>query len=250
MFHLEISDSGHPGKPIAVTDDKRFVYLMEGEGDTCISDPGVKFFPLPEMDPKKGNRLAILGPSGVGKSYFSVKYVDALMDIYTDFPLYIICADPDDDNYDKLKEAHPRRVKFLSVSKDRAESWSQKTTDDFTGSIVIMDDLMSNPDKELKNIFLRLRDNILENGRKKYVQLICVDHVMFDNLNTKRLLNESSALVMFPGAGTYHPEIFLNKRMSIPPKKCKEILNLRSRWIYIYKCFPFYYIYENGVGIV
>ena len=115
------------------------------------------------------------------------------------------------------------------------------------GALVIFDDIDTIPDKEINKEVHRVRDDLLEVGRHDNISVISTGHQLMDYKKTRNLLNEASAITMFPKSGSqYHITRFLKTYCGLNTSQTKKILDLPSRWVTIYKNYPNYVLYSTG----
>lgn len=253
MPGLTVGDKKTPGVAIATigTQRSKYIFLNDNPGNNSVIEaPDV--FPIPIISDKNTNRVAIMGPSGCGKTYFACRFIERIMATNPEFCLYIFARMRDDDSFEYLRkkfdDEEKKRVFFLDLSDEKADAIETLKTDDFCDSIVLMDDISTIMHDGIRKKILKLRNDLLEIGRKNKTHVICTNHFIFDHASTRTLLNESTAIVLYPQSGnTYHPEKFFRENIGLPRDRIKQILSTSSRWIYFYKEYPLYIVYENAV---
>jgi len=120
----------------------------------------------------------------------------------------------------------------------------------FKNSLVIFDDTDSLPE-ETKKIVCEIRDDLLETGRESKISIIVTSHILANYYNTRTIINEATGFVFFPAKGAKDQiKAFLKNRLNLSKEQIPEAMNLTKRWIYIYKDWPRYIIYEHGGLII
>lgn len=224
--------------------DKEYIYLSEpGEivknGYTEIKlDDGASLQPLPNK--KIVEKVYVSGPSGSGKSVYSGKWLKELNKIWPDMPIYCFSPIPEDKALDFLP--------LERVDLDAHLLNNPFTVEELADSVVLFDDCESIKDKKMQKYISYLRDSMLEIARHYNGRMIWISHLISNFTDTRRLLNESTSVTVFPrsGSGTYQIKKFLINQCGLEKKEIKKFLNLPSRWVTIYRSYPQYVIYNSG----
>ena len=199
-------------------------------------------FPIPQMD---SERIYISAPSGSGKSTFIGQYLEQIRKQDKKRPIYIFSRVAEDEPLDRFKKTTriPLEMKFWEKYKIKPE--------DFKKSVCIFDDIDTITDKALLSLVRSFRDDLLECGRHFDITTICTSHLISNYSKTRTMINEANAVVLFPkGAGQYSVKQFLEKNIGLSSGQIKQILNLPTRWLFIWKSYPRYIVYQKGVLIV
>lgn len=199
-------------------------------------------FPIPQM---KSERLYISAPSGSGKSTFIGQYLEQIRKEDKKRHIYIFSRVDQDEPLDKFKHTTriPLEIKFWDTHPLKAE--------DFKNSVCIFDDIDTMPNKGLLSIVRTFRDDLLECGRHYGITSICTSHLISNYSITRTMINEASAVILFPkGAGQYSVKQFLEKNIGMSIYQIKKVLDLPTRWLYIWKSYPRYIIYQKGVLLI
>jgi hypothetical protein len=187
-------------------------------------------FPYPR---KKSERVYISAPSGSGKSTFIGQYLEEIRKINKKRDIFI---------FSKTYRI-PIEEKFWNSNEIKCE--------DFKNSVCIFDDIDTILDKNLLKQIRNFRDDMLECGRHYNITTICTSHLIQNYNKTRTLINEANAVVLFPkGAGAYSVKQFLEKNIGLNKYQIKKIEDLPTRWIYIWKEYPRYIVYQKGVMII
>ena len=246
---MSLSFNKNKGRPIAVIvggkKDGKFIYLdpdWEKEGDDeYICSAGEKVFPLPHFD--KTEHIYVAGPTGCGKSYFVAEYVRQLKKKQKKRKVALISdvdADPSIDRIKKLIRVDIKDPELLE--KDSIDPQGFKDT------VLIFDDIDSIQNKQIANLIHTFKDAVLRRGRHEGITSITTNHNTSDYRNTRVVLNETNAIVMYPRSGaTNGIKYVLEKYIGVNKDEVENIMKLKTRWIYCGKHAPQYLVYEKGV---
>ena len=204
-------------------------------------DKGV-IFPLPRQ---KSERLYISAPSGAGKSTFVGKYLKLLLKGKNkDRPFFLFSRVEEDkplDKYDPIR-IPLTRGEFNTEPLDPLE---------FEDSIIVFDDIDTLADKGLLKYIQDFRDDLLECGRHYGITTISTTHQILNFNSTRTLLNEAQAVVIFPRCcGNYQMKNFLERYMGFDKDEIDYVKKLPTRWLYLYKEYPLYMIWNKGVKVI
>ena len=200
-------------------------------------------FPSPR---KLSERIYISAPSGSGKSYFTALYLAELRKQkgQRKREIYIFSRVDEDKPLDKYE---PIRI---PLDRETFDS-DPLQPEDFRGGIVVFDDIDTLMDKALLKYLQDFRDDLLECGRHYDITTISTTHNITNFKETRKLLNEANAIVIFPrSGGTYQLKGFLERYMGYSKEQIEIVRNLPSRWVYLWKEYPQYIVYEKGVKIL
>lgn len=119
--------------------------------------------------------------------------------------------------------------------------------DELEYSVCIFDDIDVIGNNVIREEVRKLRDDLLETGRDRDITVIATSHQINNYNLTRKLINEATAVVLFPHSGASDQvKLFLKNRMSLTNEQIKSIMTLPTRWLYIYKNSPRYIIHEHG----
>tara|TARA_R110002096_G_scaffold376374_1_gene570068 strand:- start:77 stop:910 length:834 start_codon:yes stop_codon:yes gene_type:complete len=206
-----------------------------------IHDDTKYFFPLPQ---KHSERIYISAPSGAGKSTFIGKYLGELRKVKgKKRPIFIFSRVENDEPLDVYK---PIRIPLDRKIFDE----EPLKPEDFRDCILVFDDIDTLIDKPLLKYLQHFRDDLLECGRHYGITTISTTHQILNFAETRKLLNEATAIIIFPKAtGNYQLRSFLERYMGFDKEQIEHIKTLPSRWLYLSKEYPLYMIYEKGIVI-
>jgi hypothetical protein len=207
----------------------------------CKDKEGIQQIPDKQ---KERQILYITGASGSGKSYYTYLYCDQYKKLYPKNPIYLISSINDDSSIDKIKglKRFDLNPKFIET---------HIGVEDFKNSMVIFDDTDCITNKILRTKINGLLGLILETGRHFNTSCIYTSHVPSAGLDTKKILNESHSITLFPNAlGGRALKNLLENYLGFDKEQRKKIRQIKSRWITITKTYPMTVLYEKGAYLV
>jgi hypothetical protein len=239
------------GKPIAQMFgpgklNKKFLYISEKEGEIDkLYSPEYTF----EMLPNDIERQVFLicGPSGVGKSTLASGIIEKYLKVYPKSKFILFSRKEYDPVLDGLE---PYRV---PIDKSLVERPPDARKHIINGSIIVFDDCDTIPNDKQKRIVAKIKNDILETGRDKFLYCIVITHLIRgdERKDSRRNLNESHTVTLFPRSGC-DADIsnYLKNGLLLDKKKIDSILALKSKFITIGKTFPLYVLYDHGAFIL
>jgi len=207
----------------------------------CKDKEGIQQIPDKQ---KERQILYITGASGSGKSYYTYLYCEQYKKLYPKNPIYLISSINDDSSIDKIKglKRFDLNPKFIET---------HIGVEDFKNSMVIFDDTDCITNKILRTKINGLLGLILETGRHFNTSCIYTSHVPSAGLDTKKILNESHSITLFPNAlGGRALKNLLENYLGFDKEQRKKIRQIKSRWITITKTYPMTVLYEKGAYLV
>ena len=238
------------GFPIAKIEggikNKELLYMSEPSDKDKLKNPltevildkDAKFQPLPFK--KVVEKVYVSAPSGSGKSYYSGQWIRHFLKKFKNQECYVFSPIP----YDKALDSND----ITRVDMDEHLIMNPITVEELENSLVVFDDCESIKDKKMLRYIEWLRDSILETGRHYNVRMVWISHLISNYSSTRRLLNESTSVVVFPrsGSGTYQIKQFLQKQCGFSKNEIRKFLSQDSRWCAVYRCYPQYVITEKS----
>jgi hypothetical protein len=195
--------------------------------------------PLPNDNEEEADHIYIAGQTGAGKSSWIGNYVKELKKIYPGYEIFLFSTFDEDKALDYL---NPVRIQ---INEDLIQE--PITKDELTNSIVIFDDIDTIKPKKLADEVRSLRDDLLQNGRKKNIRVISTSHQLMNYRMTRDVLNSSQKVVFFPQATSpYHINRFLKDYIGLDGKAREYVKKINSRWIMVSKNYPSYLLWEHG----
>lgn len=222
--------------------DGQYLYLnaeMTDKKEIILND-GV-FVPLPNKDIVE--KIYISAPSGAGKSFWVGEYMREYKKMFKDSDMYVFSSIENDRVLDKHDP--------IRISLDEDLIQDPINPSEIADSLVIFDDTDTIQNARLKYAISSFMDWLLEQGRHFNIRLLITSHLLSNYKHTRRVLNEASAVVVFPksGSGTYNIKRFLQVYCGFDKIQIKKFLNLSSRWVCIYRSYPQYVLYSKGAYI-
>lgn len=253
------------GRPIAIIKKKsnpkfrgKIVSVDEAEGNDYehphlhLDDADEYFQVLPYIKPSAGvnrNVLYVTGQSGSGKSFFTRSFAQ---EYNKKFPrnnvILFTGLSPDEEDVSlkgikNLRRMNTRNREFIFNN--------DITSRDFQNSLVIFDDtdVISN-ENELKRIN-QILDNILETGRHQHVSCIYITHAACDGRRTKRILNESNSVTVYPlTMGGSDLKYLCVEKLGLNGKQVEKLKNVDSRAVTIIRGYPPMVVTEGDIGFI
>lgn len=193
---------------------------------------------------KERQILYITGASGSGKSYYTFLYCEHYRKQYPKNPIYLISSINDDSSIDKIKG-----LKRFNLNPKFIET--PIGVEDFKNSMVIFDDTDCITNKILRTKINGILGSILETGRHFNTSCVYTSHVANAGLDTKKILNESHSITIFPASlGGRALKYLLDNYLGFDKEQIKKIKKIKSRWITITKTYPMAVLYEKGAYLV
>jgi hypothetical protein len=225
---------------IAEDKDQYLYFNPEGELNTYVSKTEIEIIP----NNKAREVLYITGPSGSGKSYYASKYVEKFCEIFDKSKVLLFSRKTSDPAFDENKriqripiddELCNANIDILSVCKEN--------------TLLIFDDIDS-LDKKYWECVAKLMYDILEVGRSYKLYCVITSHLI--NSNNKKfsriILNESHWVVFFPKTNIRGNKYFLENYIGLEKEAIKELLNIPTRAIAVYRNFPNFYISKHQIA--
>jgi hypothetical protein len=215
----------------------------EGEPELSFSkDVSIQILPRVDIE---GEKYYISAPSGAGKSYFISKWLAMNRKIWrgkNKKTIYIFSRIKHDKQLDKYSDVI--RPDLDDLVDDPIEM------EELENDIVIYDDIDSVRNKHVKEAVFSQRDDHLVCGRHANLTVICTSHQLMNHNESKRCINESTSVVLFPLAGNvYQLTNFLKSYCGFSKLMIAKIMNLKSRWICIFKTYPMCIVYDHGAFV-
>lgn len=205
--------------------------------------PNTKLFPV--VDDKKPFSLYVTGMRSSGKSYFTREFLK--QNKRRDTQIFLISPFEDDPSLKGLT-----LIKFnLGEIEEVLER--QFTVFDFPeNAIIVFDDIegFSKPENKKMN---ELRDQCLTVGRHVGdigLSVISIVHNPMSGNSTKVPLRESTYFCLFPKSNPRDVRVLLKTYAGYTEDKINEILNTNSRWCFVSKTVPSYWISERQVRLL
>jgi hypothetical protein len=229
------------------SDCKETDNVLQCSMNEISNDVKTQFSITPRFDMVE--RILICGQSGSGKSTIASNWIKDYLSI-KDKDVFLLSRVDEDKPLDEIKLLQRVDLKQFSVSPEEF-ALNGLDTEEFKNSIVILDDIDTITDKKIFNNVIALRDDMLETGRHNDITMLCITHVLFQNKNSKKPLNEATGVVLFPRSGSkYHIRRYLKEYCGLEEKQINRIMNLNSRYFYISRTYPNYVVSEREVFLL
>ena len=192
---------------------------------------GDAFFQLLPDDKKNRQINYISGQSGSGKTYWIKNYLQEYKKIYKSNLSYVFSPFDEDISFEGVS------IKNIKIDEELLED--NLTSKDFEDSMVVFDDVESLSNKTLRKDVLRIMDDILMTGRHYNVSACVVFHEACNGHLTKKILNESHSITMFPiSLGTRSMKYLCDNYLGMSKEEIKRLKKLKSRAVTIIKSYP------------
>lgn len=215
-------------------------------------------FPLPniENNPKFREVLYIAGPAGSGKSTYASRYIRLWLKSHPGDNVYVFSTVPSDecidiinDEYKDLGEEEGKKIRRIKI--DESLITNPLAPEEFTGSLLIFDDIDNIGNKVLRSAIQTLRDQVMAIGRHGSTYVINTSHQFLNWKETRASINEATSVTFFPKSGSIKGiESYLSTYSGLTKKQIERILDLPSRWVTLYCRYPKYVVYEHGVYLL
>jgi len=211
---------------------------------TALTLPEDGKFQIVPDSKKERDILYITGASGSGKTTFTAGYLEQYKKKYPKNAIYIFSALKEDETLDKIKGVQRIKIGANLVS-DPLE------IDDFKDSCCVFDDIDVIGDKKHREEVYKILNKILETGRHTKTSCINTNHLPTNKGETRRILNESHAVVYFPHSGSVRgTNYLLTEYVGISKNEIAAIKKMSTRWCCIFKNYPQVIMTEKSMWLV
>ena len=200
-----------------------------------------KLFPLVPKD--KAYTVFITGMRGSGKTYF----VKQFLKYNRDKKRQVLFISPflDDESMKGVKDVIPMDIDEIEEELERPFTVSDFPED----AIIIFDDLEGFSKKKMMKLD-DLRDKALTMGRHNGLAVISICHNPMSGNRTKAPIRESQYFVLFPQSNPRDTKVLLSTYGGYTIPQVKEILDSKSRFVFVNKNHPKYWISSTQVRIL
>lgn len=190
-------------------------------------------------------RLAIFGLSGSGKSYFASTFLKYNKPINNG--MILLFSPVNDDT--SIKQKNVVHIHLETFEEEFEKPFELEDIPPY--SVCIFDDC-DTYNKSYRGLYTELRNTLLERGRHLNISTIIVQHQAQAGARNRSdiVLRECQYYCIFPKYNVRDSQNLLKNYTSITNDKIKEIMNLNSRWCFIKKSVPSYYIGEHEIGLI
>ena len=220
----------------------------EREKDTLniVLEEGEHFEELPTNDPNQVSIDFISGRAGSGKSYYLKQVILNYKKIYPENKVYLFSESKSDKVLDDI-------VKRIPLDKFAEES--DLTWDKFDDCVFVCFDDIDQLENSRENNYLRkklyhLMNSLIQNARKKHIQIAQTAHIATDGATTKVILNSASNIIIFLNSISMQHKRMMKDYLGISKENIKKILNMKGRWVCIFTCVPMCIMGEQEIYIL
>ena len=196
-------------------------YIKEKQSKFTLRTGG-KLEALP--NPKVVEKVLISGISGSGKSTFASNYIKNYLKRHRNNNFYIISSVDEDEVLDKLQ---PERIDYNELAEHGIDMG------ELENSIVLFDDIGTIQPKSVRKVVEGVRDHLLETGRHNNTAVITISHIIQNQHESRRTLNEAQSIVLFPKSNARAIKKYLSEYQQFSKDLISRCLNLKSRWVMI-----------------
>lgn len=216
--------------------DKHKIYYHTTSGVRTLISPEGKFEPYHHGD----QLIYIVGRRGCGKSTYCNMYLHNYIKA-TKNRVFLISRLEEDPSIEL-----PERG--MRVPLDEIENIDME---DFANSLVIFDDIEdSRLTKEQHATILGLVKDIMENSRHFNISALITSHIATNYARTRTILNECSAVVVFPQySNRYQIERMLKTYFGLKQSEINELFLRNTRWIQLTTLQPKYILTAHEITL-
>ena len=209
-------------------------------------DLKTEIFPLVEDMNKNSVRIFLSGQSGSGKSFFISQFLKYNKP-KSNQGVFIFSPFKKDKSLDGIKN-----LIYIDLDEfEKEEEHEFEAPDSIPpDSIIIFDDIESHNSRSKE--LMRIRDIYLERGRhhgNAGCSVLTISHNPLGFNKTKASVRESQYLVLFPKTNPRDTEALLSRYCGYTKKMVDEVIGSKSRWIWISKTVPSYFVSQHGVRL-
>lgn len=193
------------------------------------------------MPPDESFRMSVFGPSGAGKSTLVGHYLENYRRLWPDNDVFVISPYRDPKAYGHIDPDYIRMDHSLV----------DKPLDllEFKHCCIVFDDIESLPGG-LDVVIDRFRNQCLEAGRKHGIATICVSHLILNRDQTKKMLNESDQVVVFPKSNFSQIKAVMDRYYGFSPEQIEYVRGIPSRWALIKRSYPPCVVSEHEIKML
>ncbi|MBS1736169.1 MAG: DUF87 domain-containing protein [Bacteroidetes bacterium] len=237
------------GFPFATVSNK-IVYVNDNEeaDDTSflgkLVDIGKerKFQFIP---PNDSFRLCIFGSAGSGKSTFVAGLLSEYKKKFKKNKIFMISPTSDDEAYKDLQKT----IEYIKI--DDSLLVDPMNFTEFDNCIIVFDDSeMLSANKELNKAIDLFRNQCLENGRKRKISVVVINHVAMNGAQTKKILNECHLTVVFPKSNFASVTRLAKAYWGFSKEQIEYLRTVPSRYCVIKSSYPQAILSEHQIKVL
>lgn len=208
-----------------------------------FENDNIKLFPI--IEGQRTYRMLIAGLSGSGKSHFASEFLKRNKP--RDGGIFLFSPV---DNDDSIKVKNIIHIKLENYEKEFDKPFEIEDIPE--GSVCLFDDCDSY-NKQYRSLYMETRNILLERGRHRGISTIVVQHQAQAGMRNRNdiVLRECEFYVLFPKYNYRDSYNLLKNYTSISKQDMNDILNIdNSRWVFIKKSVPSYYVSEHDICLL
>lgn len=237
------------GFPLATVNNKT-VYVTDDEDSEENNFLG-KFVDIGKdrkfqvIPPNDSFRLAIFAPSGAGKSTFCAAILKEYKKKYKKNKIFMISPTADDEAYEPLK----RDIEYIKLDETLLTDRMDYT--EFEHCIFVFDDSeVLSPNKEMNKAIELFRNQVLENGRKRKISAIIINHIAQNGAQTKKVLNECQLTCIFPKSNFTAVQKLAKAYWGFGKDEIEYLRTIKSRYAYVKSSYPQCIVSEHEIKVI
>ena len=230
------------GTPVAnlVNSDKpkqkKILFMYDSkvpDGEHTIELTGGDTFEKAVDTSQEREVMYVSGISGAGKSYYCRQYIEKFRKKYPKRDVFVFSSLGECKTLDKLK--YLKRIKILDP-----EFMSRTlTAKDFKQSLVLFDDIDVISNRKIEQQVYEIMNSILQIGRHHQVTALVTSHSATNGNDTKIILNESTAITLFPKAAGNKGLLYIaDQYLGLDTKEAKQLKKIEGRFVTIVRSHP------------
>jgi len=223
--------------------EKQFIYLDKDENtkNTALSIDVEKAMPVLDIKEIKCFRVLISGSSGSGKTYMA----EALLEQIKSKNVYLFSS-IDDGDYKSFNVKRIDLNNIIEKSKIDIHKIFEMIEDN---AILIFDDIISFG-KKLSKVYIELRLIALQKGRHRNISVIIVEQQALTGNQSREVLLNCNYFILFPKNNFRSFNSIATNYLGLQKKTIQQLSDLNTRYLFISKNYPAYYVSSNKIGIL
>jgi hypothetical protein len=118
------------------------------------------------------------------------------------------------------------------------------------GSIALFDDIDSFNGKFLQKMYQEFRDICLQRGRHRDISVLTISHSPMMGHKSKATNMECEYFVCFPSTNKRDTGALLRTYAGYSKADIDEVLAVKSRWVFVKKSIPAYWVSQHSVRLM